>query len=770
MNYYDQGVIVRIKELKKPVVQEQELLEINMSPTNLKRLVRDIPGALAGMEFEMIVPNTADPDDYEPEPDYEQDARSRSFDDIRDFFYDGEYNSSRAVDRALDDLRQEFYESLDETIDEEFRANAFDIVREYIENNVNDDYIMGINGLDLSAEDQERFQEDRDFRRKAISDYTEQAIENETSDYEDAQQEFRDDRFSEADEGRWLAREYPYMSDVQNNTNLSWPYYTEPEGGDVSIEEIADDFQDMIGKPVNHSSNYHGAKRAPGTYVVEPDGSLEADNPRDSGLEFVSPPMPLDELLVDLEKVKKWADRIGAYTNNSTGLHINVSVPDMSTAKLDYVKLALLLGDERVLNEFGRISNNYTKSAMKIVRDRIRDNPAQAQEILDKMRDHLGALATKLIHSGETNKYTSINTKDNYVEFRSPGGDWLDTNYELIVPSAMRFVVALDAAMNPDKYRQEYLKKLYKALAPSGDEDPIAHFARYVAGEVPKQALKSFVRQVQSKRQAARNATRGQKYWWEVKRPGYFASIEVVASSKEEALAKAVEPGNYPDWASATNLQATPIKPYKETPADQSEPTEIGGSIKYEIFRRADDSIVRQFWSADDDMARSMAVAWFEEQGSDRRGYGLRRVSARLGTDRANTRTQEPADDSPERSYEIYNKQTGAVVGEPFMLRNDQQALTRLTDYQHFGRHGLDRDTAEATFGVRVTNPNRPAAPAPTGEFTGTWLIQDPQGNTIHRFSGIGNVQSDANRHAIAWLRDNPQHIYTGVEVVPEMR
>jgi hypothetical protein len=344
----------------------------------------------------------------------------------------------------------------------------------------------------------------------------------------------------------------------------------------------------------------------------------------------------------------------------------------------------------------------------------------------------------------------------------------------------MRFVVALDAAMDPDKYRQEYLKKLYKALAPSGDEDPIAHFARYVAGEVPKQALKSFVRQVQLKRQAARDATRGQKYWWEVWKNGKDVDgpgAEVVAATEEEALTKAAKEFGLAGPEYMPRATAAVVKPYKETPADQSEPTEIGGSIKYEIFRKADDSIVRQFWSADDDMARSMAIAWFEEQGSDRRGYGLRRVSTRLGTDRANTRTQEPADDSPEQSYEIYNKQTGAVVGEPFMLRNDQQALTRLADYQHFGQHGLDRDTAEATFGVRVTNPNRPATPAPTGntpaptgEFTGTWLVKDSEGNTIHRISGIGNVQSDANRHAIAWLRDNPRYMQAGVQVVPEMR
>jgi hypothetical protein len=42
-------------------------------------------------------------------------------------------------------------------------------------------------------------------------------------------------------------------------------------------------------------------------------------------------------------------------------------------------------------------------------------------------------LATKAIHSGQTDKMvTSINTKEGYIEFRSPGGDWLDENFDKI--------------------------------------------------------------------------------------------------------------------------------------------------------------------------------------------------------------------------------------------------------------------------------------------------------------------------------------------------
>jgi hypothetical protein len=54
-------------------------------------------------------------------------------------------------------------------------------------------------------------------------------------------------------------------------------------------------------------------------------------------------------------------------------------------------------------------------------------------------------------------------------------------------------------------------------------------------------------------------------------------------------------------------------------------------------------------------------------------------------------------------------------------------------------------------------------------QFTGEWKIVGPNGEEIHRFGGIGNVQADANRVAIEWLRRNPGQMQAGVEVVPVM-
>ena len=106
--------------------------------------------------------------------------------------------------------------------------------------------------------------------------------------------------------------------------------------------------------------------------------------------------MPVDEMFSDMDKIVNWAENYGCYTNSSTGLHMNISVPDMSTAKLDFVKLALLMGDEYVLEKFERMGNYFAKSAMQMVRDRVAQRPEDATAMLEQMKERLNALAWKV--------------------------------------------------------------------------------------------------------------------------------------------------------------------------------------------------------------------------------------------------------------------------------------------------------------------------------------------------------------------------------------
>jgi hypothetical protein len=560
------------------VINEQRLDEINMSPSNLATIVSSID-ARAGMEFEMIVPDVASEDEYyEPEPDYDQDESARSFNRIRDFFHDGNYNGRRDVERLEQELIDNFMDSdfLSEKKQEAWGDAAHDAIKDLVERDYYDDfYDQAVEEIkektpEFGTNDEEFRAAVNDRAKELFDEKVDDILANMGSEYDTAYEEWEENEWQELwndfdIQEEWLEHEgIETMKDVADNYDITWPYYTEPDGqGEADIEQVADEFSRAIGRKINWSSSYHGANRAPDRYVVEPDGSLDADDSSDSGLEFVSPPLPLDELLSDLEKVKTWAENKGCYTNDSTGLHINVSVPGFSMEKLDYTKLALLMGDKYVLEQFGRLGNTYCKSALDIVKERIRQRPEDVSVVLDKMKQGLSSLAGKVIHSGSTHKYTSINTKSGYIEFRSPGGDWLNEDFDKLKNTLFRFVVALDAALDETKYKEEYAKKLYKLLAPSNDKlDTLQYFARFSAGELPKSALASFVRQAQLQRKLKKGPTGKESYWWNVQWDAN-RRMEVVAKTAEVAKQVAAEEWNVPVEQLAS-AEVTPLRPYQE--------------------------------------------------------------------------------------------------------------------------------------------------------------------------------------------------------------
>lgn len=557
---------------------QQELFEVEMSPSNLKKLAAAIPDVKVGMEFEMVVPGVQDPDDesYEPEEDMGADETANDIEDIINFFshdddYMGEVNDPSDIRDLEEELREKFYEYIEEQIrrswiDDDGKEYFIDWVKE----NVDPDEVSEFAGTpeDLfgekipSKEDYEKFIEDQ--------------WNTEGSYYDEAYDSYRSEKqdegdFSETDFLREIG--IRYMSDVNDNIRMyiRWPYYTEPynEGGE-DIESVGDEFSDAIGKKVYTSTSYHGARRAPDAYSLEPDSSIDASS-GESGLEFISPPMPVDEMLEDLQAVKKWADSKGAYTNRSTGLHINVSVPDYSLDKLDYVKLAILLGDKYVLDQFGRLSNTYARSSLDIIKDRAKDNE-DVDRLLKQLKSNVEGIASKILHSGRTDKYTSINTKDGYVEFRSAGGDWLGRSYDKIQDTMLRYIVALDAACDPNKYKKEYYKGLYKVLKPKDEKSDLSMFARYMSGEITRSEYANSLEQQRKERfrdQGIRILKKDEveENDWEVTYDDgkksdtiYIANTDKVPD--DEAAFKAAQKFK-PQWFKPDTIEYVTVKPFK---------------------------------------------------------------------------------------------------------------------------------------------------------------------------------------------------------------
>lgn len=724
-------------------LKEQLLNEINMSPNSLRRAAAEI-GARAGMEFEMIVPGAAQSDDDpEWEADYDRDEATGSFSDIRDFFHDGDYNGRRQVDNLMDELVSEYEEWMMEQTAEAWERDGVDFITDYI--SVNDlfdrDEAMDEARKQIIDANPDLPEESEDFSQLLTTrldemerEFAQAEYENQGKIYNDAFEEFTDEQRDEYDERTFLDDKYPNMSDIQNHFDISWPHYidlNDGQGGDVDIEQVADEFSSAIGREVKASSSYHSSSvsRPSATslhYVVEPDGSLEGDEPGDGGLEFVSPALPLDELLLDLKKVKAWADNTGAYTNDSTGLHINVSVPNWTgdLAKLDFVKLAILMGDEYVLEEFGRSGNTYAKSAMKIVKDHVKQRPEDAELLLSKMKEHLNTSAAKVIHSGTTSKYTSINTKTGYIEFRSPGGDWLNANFDKIESTLLRFVVAMDAAVDETKYKEEYAKKLYKILAPGSDEpSTLQLFVNYSSGELDKESLIRQVRQQQLSRDVAKGkGPAGQKYWWNVQWDAN-RRIEVVALDKQQAREVAAKEWSVPVEQLAI-AKVTMLRPY-EAPVPRSAAENQGN---WGIWISASDRFAREPNTV---VADNVLRRFPSQQAAEQFLAQTREQNPRMRTD---VEVREIPSD-----YELPN----TPVGRPVAAAEPIPGST------------LDLQRQRAMQGQQT--------------FTGEWKIVDANDREIHRFGGIGNAQSDANRVAMNWLRQNPRHMQSGVQVLPVM-
>ena len=487
-------------------LDEDELFELKMSPSNLARMARDID-ARAGLEFEMYVPNVnADDEEFESEPDYGADESFPTGpgwqQDIIDFFRGGDMSSPRVlIQRAIDALNENFY------------AWVYEQEEEFIESNEGRERAIEIATLNVDRED---YKTDEEYEA-AVSEYLidkEDDIRNELID------EFRDDLDSKFEE--WLDDDgINSMADFANEYGLEWPYWTEQESSrsGTDIDDVARDFQDAIGRKVKTGGYHSGAYSQTDNYRVETDSSLsDADDYGDAGLEFISPPLTIPEMLSDIKKITAWANRVGAYTNDTTGLHMNISVPGYSMQKLDYVKLAMFLGDNYVLEQFGRAGNTYCKSALNKIKAEVKQDPARLKNMLQAMQGELNSIASKIVHTGNTDKYTSINTKDNRVEFRSPGGDYLAilaNDPAQITNTLLRTVVALDVAMKPEAFRQEYMKKLYKTLTPTeftggrgerqtrveSQTNQVADLlSKYIAGELPQSVLKSFIKDLQKKR------------------------------------------------------------------------------------------------------------------------------------------------------------------------------------------------------------------------------------------------------------------------------
>jgi hypothetical protein len=520
------------------VAESAEILdEVKMSPSALQQWATSdaAQGIRAGFEAELIFRDTTNDDDDndEIEPDYDYDERARSVQGVIDFFNGGDFGGlgPRQESQLQDGLDNQYMEWMDERMYDAFRDEQEDLIKKVLvdedwdEDNeiqkqlalldLTDDEINEIINageraprFTKSSEQQAYIKENPLYKKyldaqteaeNLLDELVQDSIRAQDKFYDAALDDFRENFYIDDDSDFFSDVGLSYMSDIASEYNLDWPYMTGSgggnNGGSRDWEDIGTSLQAAIDMPVKVSSNYHSTTRKEGRWIVEPDSSLDPDDREDFGLEIVSPPLPLLTTLEKLQEVTDWANNPSegnAYTNQSTGLHMGVSVP-YKGGDVDYLKLILFLGDEYVLQSFGREANTYTKSAMKGFRENIRSGRADPAGALMLMKNNLIEFAQREIQKGVgTGKYTSAHIQDGYIEFRSAGGDWLaeeSADPQKLSSTMLRYARAMQIAANPAEERREYAKKLYKLVAPEGDSQ-LALFSQFAAGAIDKDELK----------------------------------------------------------------------------------------------------------------------------------------------------------------------------------------------------------------------------------------------------------------------------------------
>jgi len=480
-----------LKKKKKPslaeslmeqyqVFKEEDLVEVDMSSSALRSWAKSemAQGVNAGFELELIFRDTErEEDEYSQEANMDYDEPIGTLDDIVRF-YDGDnyaWESLQPVDderfreAVIEDLMD--YESM--LVMEKMSDEEYDLVRDKLEGDENFE----------SLSDEEK------------SDRIEEEVDEQGKIWEEVQEEVQEEIHGSVTWNQFWEREnIEAMSDLLNKYDLVWPYVDGEMGGSLPIEGWAEEISRITDKGTNVSATYHGSPKVAGKYTIEPDSSLTADEEPDSGYELVSPVMPLDEALDQLGKLFDWIEEQDGdiYTNDSTGLHMNISVPQGND--IDYTKLVLFSGDKYILDKYNRLSNNYADSALGQLEARASQmSPERAAEAMQKMKDNLEDTAEEYVRAGTGGaKYTSIHIKDGYIEFRGPGGRYTDKSFGETMNTMLRFARAMTIAADPQAYRQEYQKKLYKTLSKGGQQERTIDtlFADFQAGEINKEVFK----------------------------------------------------------------------------------------------------------------------------------------------------------------------------------------------------------------------------------------------------------------------------------------
>jgi hypothetical protein len=162
--------------------------------------------------------------------------------------------------------------------------------------------------------------------------------------------------------------------------------------------------------------------------------------------EISSAVMPLEKGMDKLSDMLKWMQDIHVHTNNTTGIHINLSWEDPEKMKkMDQLKLVLFLNEDEILRQFQRSRNGFCQGHQGVLRYKCFNGEITTREQLD----------SELLY--EKDMFVNLSkTEDGYLEFRAMGNRNYHRRFDEIEENVAHFVECMELACRPRARKKEF--------------------------------------------------------------------------------------------------------------------------------------------------------------------------------------------------------------------------------------------------------------------------------------------------------------------------
>lgn len=477
-------------------VAEAVLFEIDFNDKSVRDTALTAP-VMCGFEAETVWPNIS----VQSEDDVFDDVNGMTWDEFLDSDYSSEmsYRKERDIETAWQEwvLEEKLPDVELELIDDWVSENFDDYTQEYFDDGFDD------GDLDDWLELNEYERSDFDDRASAIKEFIMSEHRSEYSEF--LEQYARDesmvtdkalDRASrENDIDSWIESEYGSMLEMLNNNDV---YVPVEQSNQDALGEVANILERSMSVDAV-TGEYHSSDTDETTeyWRVEKDRTIQGEGTK---AEIISPvygsPKDMLAAMAQLFKVFR-TNGVETSSAQGTGLHVTMSWKQPGS-QLNKLKMCLLLGDEHVLETFGRLNNSYARSQVKSIKQAI---SGKERELLNSTIDEIEQSLQKGIKS---TKFSTINFKglinsagNQLIEFRAAGGDDYHRDMQRIENTVLRYAAVMRAGYDADAHKKDYVLAIYRALnsAVKADSPETAQRPSVPAGKTVKYQNKSYVSQ-----------------------------------------------------------------------------------------------------------------------------------------------------------------------------------------------------------------------------------------------------------------------------------